>query len=409
VQLALLTLAAAAALFARTSLGPMQETMRMALGLTDNQMALLQGPALALPVVFASVPLGLLIDRRVRARLVLAFLALSISGSVISAFSTSFAMLMAGRALVGLAAAATWIAALSLLADLYPPARRGRATMVVSIGAAGGMSAAFAAGGLLLITFAPSADAWRWATLTLAAPLPLIFLLSFALREPPRSGQIIKKPSARQAWTELWRHRSAVFPLIGGGVLLGIADGAALVWAAPALSRNFGLTAERVGALMGTALLINGIAGPIIGGLLADYGQRAGGPRRTMLVLSILALLSVPTALFASAPSVMIMTVLLVLFLMAGTALTVACGPLATVVLPNETRGLCIALMSATGQLFGFGFAPLTVSVLSGLLGDPSSIGQALSIVCVTMSLLGAAIFAVGSRTFPPRAIAAPS
>src|SRR5262245_38698972 len=76
-QLSLLTLAALAGSYARITLGPLQETMRLALGLSDNHMAVLQGPALALPMVIAAIPLGLLIDRYSRVRLLFVLTALS--------------------------------------------------------------------------------------------------------------------------------------------------------------------------------------------------------------------------------------------------------------------------------------------------------------------------------------------
>lgn len=50
-QLLLLTLVTIAAFYTRTSLGPFQETMRVVLSMSANQMALLQGPPLALGFV----------------------------------------------------------------------------------------------------------------------------------------------------------------------------------------------------------------------------------------------------------------------------------------------------------------------------------------------------------------------
>ncbi len=74
-DMALLGLAVTAGTYARTLLGPLQEALGASLDLSDNQLALLQGPALALPLLVMSVPLGLLIDRRSRVRLLLLKLA----------------------------------------------------------------------------------------------------------------------------------------------------------------------------------------------------------------------------------------------------------------------------------------------------------------------------------------------
>ena len=125
-QLLLLMLAAAAALYARTALSPLQEAMRTAFALSDNQMAMLQGPALALPLVLLAMPLGLLIDRHSRVRLLVIFSALSLLGSLCTALAPNFALLFAARCLIGLTVTATSTAAFSLVADLCAPARRGR-------------------------------------------------------------------------------------------------------------------------------------------------------------------------------------------------------------------------------------------------------------------------------------------
>src|SRR5207249_1508965 len=68
-QLLLLAAAMAAGGYVRTAISPLQETMRIALSMSDNQMALLQGPVIGIPITLAAVPLGLLIDRYSRVRL----------------------------------------------------------------------------------------------------------------------------------------------------------------------------------------------------------------------------------------------------------------------------------------------------------------------------------------------------
>jgi predicted MFS family arabinose efflux permease len=99
-QLLLLSIALISAVYAKMALGPLQETLRGALSLDDNQIALLQGPALAFPMLLIAVPLGLIIDRRSRVKL-LFFLALfALLGSLLTAVAPNFAVLFAARALV---------------------------------------------------------------------------------------------------------------------------------------------------------------------------------------------------------------------------------------------------------------------------------------------------------------------
>lgn len=404
-QFLLLIIAATTAAYARFSISPLQEAMRSALSLSDNQMALLQGPALALPMVMAAIPLGLLIDRYSRVRLLLIFAVLDTSGSILTALASSFTLLLIARGLVGLAVAAISTTAFSLLADLYAPAERGRASMIVIVGQYGGMSAAFALGGALLARPNAGHDSWRWAMLWLTGPMMAVMFLMLAMREPSRTGLVINKPSARQSFSELWLYRGVIAPLLMGLVMAEMEILAVLTWAAPTLSRNFAVSTERVGAIMAIGLMVSGAVGPIAGGFLADLCQRAGGPRRTMSMLGWLAILAVPTGLFAVVPGVVPASVLLVTYLMLlGGSLVIGIA-LFTVVIPNELRGLCMSTLAGAQVLFGVALAPMMVSLLSGILGGPDMIGRALALVCVTISILAAATFMVGRRFLVDRRV----
>jgi MFS family permease len=405
VQLLLLAIAVASGAYSRTAVSPLQEAMRIALSLTDNQMALLQGPAMAVPLMVASIPLGLAIDRYSRVRLLFIFAVLNGLGSVFTAWASGFASLFTARCLVGVAGFAMVPIALSLLADLYAPAQRGRVTTVVSVGQLAGSSAAFALGGMLLAMSGSAPDGWHRAMLWLGGPLAAVLLLTLALREPPRAGTIVENSSLRETWPELWRYRAVIGPLLIGMAMLETALGAVLIWTAPMLSRRFSLPPDRIGAIMAMGLLVSGALGPIFGGTVADLSQRTGGPRRTIYLLSALALLSVLPGLFAAAPGVASVSVLVVTFMTLVAAVAVVAMTLFTVVVPNELRGLCVSVSVATNVLFALGLAPLVVSLLSGAIGGSASVGRALALVCVAASLLGATAFAFGIRYFPRTAV----
>lgn len=406
VQLAVLVVAAMAGVFSRTALGPVQESLRIALHLTDNQIALLQGAALALPLSLAAVPLGLAADRYSRARLMLAAIALAWVGTVLTALAHGFALLFVSRCLVGFAAPATAIIAFSLLADLYPPRRRGRATMMVVLGQSAGSALAFALGGQLAALAGPGPDSWRWALLGMALGLLPIIPLVLLLREPQRTGAAVRARTAQNLGSQLWACRGILSVLLGAMCLVNLADGAVLVWAAPSLSRRLGLPPGRVGAIMASSLLIGGFLGPLLGGLIADSCQSAGGPRRTVAMLGWLALLSAPMSFFAMTPggpsaSVPLASVMLVIFMIVGTALSVMTTAVSIVVIPNELLGLCVSLKFAGAVVFGLGLAPLIVSLLAGMMGGPAMIGRALACLCAAASLSGAIMFAIGRRYFP--------
>lgn len=398
-QLLMLAAAAAAGLYARTALGPVQETLSRDLSLSDAQVSLLQGPALALPLLILSIPLGLLIDRKSRARMLMLAVALSGIGTALTAFAPSFAWLLAARCIVGFAAPATGVIAYAMISDLFTPATRGRATTVVVLGQLLGSSGAFLLGGYFLSLFGSAGGNWRWAVAAMAALCVPFALLSLRIVEPQRKQHAAAAPVS-QAWLQLRQNRAVFIPLIVGMALVGLADGAALVWTAPLLERDFGLPPQRVGALVGSILLIAGVAGPLLGGWLADICHERGGPRLSVTTMAALAAVSLPCSLFALVPSPNGLAAALLIFVTLGPAISVMVTAVTLIVMPPELRGLCVSIKFATGTLFGIGVAPLAVGLLSSALGEAKGLREALALVCFGTSALGALILFVERRHF---------
>lgn len=401
---AILALAAGAANFSRLSLGPLQEALRSSLALSDNQVALLQGPALNMPILALSLPLGLLIDHSSRKRLLLWFFAASLAGTLVSAAAPDFVVLLIGRAIVGTAATATAIAIYSLLADLVSPARRGRATTLMAMGQAGGASAAFALGGHLLALHSENGDAWRHALGWMALAAPLAFAALLFVREPTRPTRPAER-SSRLVLADLREYRGLLAALLGGMMLVGLADGAAFVWTSPTLLRIYHMTPEGAGRLLGIVLLASGIAGPILGGVLADWCHKRGGSAATIGMVALLALISAGAGLFALAPTPIIFAVGLGLFVAIGAVTSIMIITLTTIAMPPAVRALCVSILFA-GTMVAAGLAPLSVSLLTSVLGGESSVHLALALVCTVTSLLaGVALWSCRKRA-PERATA---
>ncbi|MEA1652770.1 MFS transporter [Nitrospirillum sp. BR 11164] len=403
--LMVLALAMLAGMVARTLLSPVQELAKADMGLSDNQMGLIQGMALALPVAALAVPIGRLVDRTRRVTLLLALSALWIAGTVLSGLAWDFASLFVGRMLVGLGAAGAVPAILSLTADLSTPERRGRAVMVMVIGQAAGMAAAFAGGGALVGTLTPVAGlpqgltAWR-ATMLLVALLMLgPTALLVWLAEPARQeggaadAPADVAPRLGPALAELWRLRRLVAPLMAGMITVNMGDAAATVWAVPVLTRSFGLQPADFGGWMGVLLGLSGVGGTVLGGVVADWGHKRNARGGILWGAMGGAALSVPAALFALAPGVPLFALLLALLMVAGAIVAVGVASAITLLVPNHLRGLCLGLMSALGVFISLGLAPSIVSLLAQALGGEEHLPLALALEGAVASLAGVLTF----------------
>jgi len=391
IQLLVLGMATAGANYSQGIVSPLQEAIRAALLLSDNQLALLQGLAMAVPIAIIGIPVGRLVDRSSRVRILRVFALVAVIGTAATAAAANFTQLFLSRCLSGLVAPATAMVAVSLIADLFGPSERGRALMVLGICQVAGLAGAFALGGLVLSI--AGKEHWRAAVLGSAVPLILVLTLTLCAREPRRTDLREYVENTRGALGLLWGYRTVIMPLLAGVVLVGLVDTASVIWATPVFSRQFGAGPERIGSIVGGGLMMAGIVGPLVGGALADFAQRNQGPQLTLTLLSGLAALSAIAGLFPLMPSVLWAGLLLALFMTIGTAISITGAPLATILIPNEIRGLYVSVVTAVSAPICLGASPLIVSELSAALGGPGRIGVALGTVCVTASMVGACVF----------------
>lgn len=402
--IALITLAVFSGTAARYALSPMQELARADLGLGDNQVALLQGMAIALPTALMSIPVGRLVDRADRARLMLVLAVLCTAGSLLTALAPGFGAAFGSRMLLLAAVVAAQPATLSLVSDLTEPSERGRFITLTSLGQAAGATAAYMLAGVLLawlpmaVSGTPLAglSPWRLVQLAWTLAMGVTALALLALREPARreAGAADADAGLTATLRALWAYRSLLLPLCGGMVSIGMADAAAGIWAVPILSRRFHLTPADFGPWLGMLNLVSSVVGAVLGGLAADLGQRGRGQAGALLGAVLGAFVSVPAALFPVAPSVAWFALLLFVLLAAGACVNIAATSAVMVLLPNALRGMCISVLVAVIGLVAFGIAPLLVSL--GARGADLSVP--LAIVGALTSLAAGAAFVRAMR-----------
>jgi MFS family permease len=408
--LLLLALVTAIGFTAMQSFGVVQEGAKAELALSDQNLGMVQGLGAAVPMVLFSIPIGVLVDRYNRVRLMAALAILWTAGTLLTALAPGVAVLVAARMMTGIGTTGALTCALSLCADLCVPEQRGRALLIVNLGKSLGLAAAFVLSGWLFGVFAGRAGPallnawapWRATHIALAALSALLLTPLFLMREPQRR-EVESSTTApfRVVAHELWSRRAFLGPLFAGQVAVVMADAAAGVWVAPVLSRYYGLQPQQFGSWIGAILLISGIVGAALGGASADLGQRSRIRGGLLIGATIAAALGVPAALFPIMPSVPSFAVAFFVLMLSGAVTGIVVSVALTVLIPNELRGLCIGAFIALAGLIGFGLAPWLVSVVSDLLGGEQHLAMALTVVGVAVSALSFCAFLLAMRRAP--------
>ncbi len=384
-----------------------QEQAKAELVLSDFQMSLLNGLAVSIPLAVLAIPVGLMVDRAVRVRMLLWTAIVWTAGTLLTAFAENLPLLFLARMLGGVGANISTTIAISLAADLSLPERRGRSLLLLTIGKYAGTGLAFALGGWLLGLFLAHGGVeglapWRSIHLVLGLFSLLIVLALAFLREPARlETRVGPQASIRETFRELAEYRSFLIPLFIGQIGVLMADAAAAIWAAPVLSRSYGVTPQEFAGWLGAVVFGAGILGALIGGFAADAGlksERRGGILLGAIIASVVAL---PAAVFPLAPSVPSFALALFVLLFGGTITGLVTATALAVLLPNELRGLSIGVFLAVGGLIAFGVAPTLVTGVSALLGGETFLAQALAVVGLAVSVLGCGGFIVARKHAP--------
>ncbi|GAA0673027.1 MFS family permease [Sphingomonas insulae] len=412
-----LALAMAIGFTMMASFGTVQEGAKAELHLSDYTLSLIQGLSAALPLALFSIPIGIWVDRHNRVRIMIVLVATFVLGTLLTAFAHSVWLLFVARMLTGIGTTGALTAALSLCADLCAPTQRGRALLIVNLGKSLGQALAFALTGVLFGLFAHGgapdwfwrATPWRSAHLALAVIGAIATIPLFLLREPARHEVAASSHAPfRIVAGELWARRGFLLPLFMGQVSVVMADAAAAIWAAPVLSRSFGLQPDQFAGWMGPVIFVAGLLGAIVGGLSADWGQKSGRHGGLLIGAVAAAAVGIPAALFPVVPSVPLFGAALGTLILCGSVTGVITSVALTVLIPNELRGLCIGAFIAVAGLIGFGLAPTLVAAASGLFGGESHLDQGLAAVGALTSVLSLIAFIVAMRSAPVSAVEQP-
>jgi MFS family permease len=391
------------------SFGIMAESAKREMGLSDTDLAIVQGVSAAIPLVLFSIPIGIWVDRWNRVAILIIMALGWTLGTVITAAAPSTAILFVGRMLTAIGTTGGLTAVLSLASDYCRPEQRGRAIVVPNIAKTAGVAAGFTISGVLLGAIAGQqlpnlfeVSDWRGAQWFLAIGSAVFILPLLLLREPARH-EVEAEPGApiRVVLGELKARRAWIIPLFIGQTSVVMADAAAAIWVSPVLERSYNLQPADFAGWVGAIVLLTGIIGSIIGGVVADMGQSSKVRGGLMIGAIVAAALGVPTALFPIMPGVGSFAVAFFILTLAGNVTAMVASVALTVWLPNELRGLAIGAFIAVAGLIGFGIAPSLVTLVSGLMGGEGHLAPALATVGVAVSIVSVIGFWLAMKEAP--------
>lgn len=255
----------------RQIIGILAEPIRKDLGLNDTQLGLLTGLMFALFYTACGIPMGWLADRVGRVLVIACACTLWSVCSMAGAASASFAHLAALRVGVAVGEAGGTAPSYSMIAALFPLAKRAKALALFHLGSPIAVFFGAAVAGWVAATYG-----WRTALFVVSMPglllAPALFLL---VREPARPAEAATTPLISQSFRDFLGHPVLRLHFLFAG-FTAFAMQAQQGWAPAFLMRVKGMSLLDLSRYYSLVSLVAMGGGLLIGGLLTDYlGRRS--------------------------------------------------------------------------------------------------------------------------------------
>ena len=416
--LALLTATYTFSFIDRQIINLLVDPIRADLSLSDSQVSFLQGLAFVLPYVLLSIPLGRVVDRANRIRvLVIGILVWTVS-CVSCGLSKGFWQLGAARMGVGAGEASVTPASWSLLADYFPEERRALPVSIFLMGPYLGAGLSLILGaevvgwasglGVIELPLLGVLAPWQLTFMLVALPGLCMVILLPLLREPQRTERF-SDTSDSVSWREIaryvWPRRGIFGAYLMGAPFIVLVLYALQAWVPSLLIRVHGLEIVQAGRYYGAIALLAGsagvLSGPVLSGWLMRRNYGEGAPLLTSIVSTSLLIpvligaglaSSLPLALTLITAASYLVTFPLALF---ATGLQNAS--------PNEMRGLMAGCYVMSTNLIGLALGPASVALASDyIFEDPQAVGASLALVGAIFLPLALLLMWRGLAAFKP-------
>lgn len=372
------------------------------LDLSDVQIALVAGAAFGVFYSLMGLPLGWLVDRRNRMRIIAVGILIWSVATSACGLASNFSQLFAARVVVGIGEAALAPAAISLIADLFPPQKRALpvATFVMA-GSLGGGAAMMIGGQLIawlssaenvVLPFIGGVAAWQAVFIVVGLPGVGLAAVFAMLREPAR--QTMATRTAPGFIMFLKFNLSTLLPLFGAMTLLGLYSYGLLTWLPTAFGRAHGWSASEFGLRFGAVFFVFGGLGAVLGGYIAARARARGDTLANLRFAALgLALLAVPAIIAPMSTDswsslALFAPVLLLIAFPSGVAIAALQD-----LTPPELRGRITAIYYAVMNLFGLALGPLLVTrVMTVFSEGAGQLAAALALIAALVLPLAAAL-----------------
>lgn len=375
-----------------------QELFKAEFGLTDTQVGLVTGLLYGVAYALVGIPIGWLIQRTHRVRLLALLVSVWSGVTVLCGLATQFWHLAVARMIVGAAESGGAPVSLSILQPMFSKERRATVSSLFFAGAGLGVIVSFLAGGFI-------AENWGWRAVFFiyGAPGLLLALAIFLfIPELPRAPVDPAQRSGilRDAMTLLRDPR--LRPIYLGSILFSGVNSGIGAWLVPYLMRVHDFTLPEAGTAVALGLGLFGTVGSLAFGMIADRAEarKTGG---LLLVVGLCALANGAAGIFAAVSGGTV-AVILALSLWGVTAMAYA-GPSNAAIgelTPPHLMGVGFSLFAVLCNLIGAGLGPLIAGQISDAflptMGS-DSLRPALGLIAALQVLTAAAYFTAMRRS----------
>ena len=414
VLIAILVLFYIVAVLDRHVIAMLVDPIRADFRLSDLKISYLMGTAFALFYAVGGLPMGWLIDRFPRRRVLYAGIALWGLAQASCGLATSFEQLFVARILTGFAEATLMPAAHSMISDAFPRNRLATPISVFSMGAGLGAGVSTILGGWLVQTFSShgtfvlpllgAVQPWQAVFFATGLPALIIGLLIFTVREPKRRQKKAKDDQplsgifthVRQNW-RVWACLASVF------ATMNIAYGSLVYWQPAYYTRFFHWSPAQYGLAIGITTGIAGPAGMLFSGKVVDRMMARGIADAALVYYRRVLLLTTPIVLFALMSANVWVYVGLIWIAQFATVNFLGFSSAAVqLIAPPHLRGRAAALFTTMiVALVGAALGSLVPAFIAEhVLHDDVRLGHSIALtfaICVPIALAG---IAFGRRPF---------